>query len=298
MLAVQVDHVSKSYDGKDAVRDVTLSVPAGRVLALLGPNGAGKTSLIRMMMGITEPDRGTITFNGLPRTADLPNRIGYLPEERGLYRKQKVMEVLEYFAALKGVAPADARTRAMRYLERFDLADCADKKVETLSKGMQQKVQLIATLVHEPELIVLDEPMSGLDPVNTRLVKDAIREHRREGRAIILSTHQMFHAETLADDVVMINHGRVVLDGAVAEVRRQYSEDAVIVDSGTDVSGLSTVAEAAPLGEHKKVRLQSGMTPRDFMADLAAQRRECRSFEVAMTPLEDIFIQIVKEDRP
>lgn len=297
MLAVSIDHVSKSYEGKDAVRDVSFTVPAGRVLALLGPNGAGKTSLIRMMMGITEPDSGTITFEGKARTADLPNRIGYLPEERGLYRKQRVMEVLEYFAALKGVGAVDARRRALGHLERFDLADCADKKVEALSKGMQQKVQLIATLLHEPELIVLDEPMSGLDPVNTRLVKDAIREQCAAGRAVILSTHQMFHAETLADDVVMINHGRVVLDGAIGDVRRQYSEDAVIVDAATNVDGLPCVDSVAPLGEHLKVRLRLGKSPRDLMGDLGSHGRDCQRFEVAMTPLEDIFIQIVKEDR-
>lgn len=297
MLAVQIDHVSKSYEGKDAVRDVSFGIPGGRVLALLGPNGAGKTSLIRMMMGITEPDSGTITFAGHERTPDLPNRIGYLPEERGLYRKQRVMEVLEYFAALKGVSPADARQRATRYLERFDLADCAEKKIEMLSKGMQQKVQLIATLLHEPELIVLDEPMSGLDPMNTRLVKDVIREQRDAGCAVILSTHQMFHAETLADDVVMINNGRIVLDGTIHDVRRQYSEDAVVVDAATDLRDLPTVATTTALGEHMKVCLQTGKTPRDFMADLAAHGRDCQRFEVALTPLEDIFIQLVKEGR-
>ncbi len=297
MLSVEISHVSKSYAGKDAVRDVSVSIPDGKVLALLGPNGAGKTSLIRMMMGITEPDSGTILFSGRPRSSDLPNRIGYLPEERGLYRKQRVIEVLEYFAALKGVTSADARQRATRYLERFELADCAQKKIESLSKGMQQKVQLIATLLHEPELLVLDEPMSGLDPVNTRVVMDVIREQRDAGRAVILSTHQMFHAETLAQNVVMIHNGRVVLDGAIGDVRRRYSEDAVMVDGATDLHGLATVAEAVAIGDHLKVRLQPASSPREFMAELVAAGRTCQRFEVALTPLEDIFIQLVKETR-
>jgi ABC-2 type transport system ATP-binding protein len=294
MIHVHVDHVSKSYNDVEAVRDATFDVGGGGILALLGPNGAGKTTLIRMMMGILRPDKGRIDFNGFD-SSDVANHVGYLPEERGLYKRQRVLEVLEYFGSLKGLGIADARTRARSYLERLGLADVEQKKIEALSKGMQQKVQIIATLLHGPLLVVLDEPMSGLDPVNARLVRDLILEEKQQGRAIMLSTHQMFHAEALADTIVMINHGRIVLNDARTRIQQQYSEGAVLLDRHTRTDDLAVVATREDAGDHVKVRLRSGATPKDLMAELVARDRVCEHFEVATTPLEDIFIQLVKE---
>ncbi len=300
MTDVRLEHVRKTYNGVTAVEDATFDIRGGVITALLGPNGAGKTSLIRMIMGITHPDGGSITYSGAaPTSASASrNRIGYLPEERGLYRRQRVIEVLEYFGCLKGLTAADARSRARRLLERLELGDVAEKRVEALSKGMQQKVQIIGTILHEPDLIILDEPMSGLDPVNARLITELIREERGKGHAVLLSTHQMTHAEALADHLVMIHHGRLVLNGTRLDIQRRFSEGAVLVDRATPVDGLRTVARAEPTGEHLRIILSDGATPKAFLVELLAADRMCHSFELSITPLEDIFIRVVEGARP
>ncbi|MEO7043174.1 MAG: ATP-binding cassette domain-containing protein [Gemmatimonadaceae bacterium] len=225
--AIEVQHVSKQYAGHVAVRDLSLVVPTGSVYALLGPNGAGKTTTVRMVLNIIEPDSGTINVLGRPATADgLSDHIGYLPEERGLYRKMKVRDVLRFLAALKGVSAHDADQRINRWLDRLSLRtderDWGSAKVEELSRGMQQKAQFIGALVHDPSLVILDEPFSGLDPLNAQALKDAVMDLKRNGKTVIFSTHIIENAEAMCDAVCIIAHGEKVLDGTLAAVKNEY----------------------------------------------------------------------------
>ena len=225
--AIEAQHVHKAYAGHVAVRDLSLTVPSGSVYALLGPNGAGKTTTIRMVLNIIEPDSGTISVLGKPATAaGLSDHIGYLPEERGLYRKMKVRDVLRFLAALKGIPAHDADQRIDRWLDRLSLRtderDWGSAKIEELSRGMQQKVQFIGALVHDPDLVILDEPFSGLDPVNAQALKDAVMDLRKRGKTVIFSTHVIENAESMCDSVCIIAHGEKVLDGTLAGVKNEY----------------------------------------------------------------------------
>ncbi|PYT07363.1 MAG: sodium ABC transporter [Acidobacteria bacterium] len=215
--------VSKSYAGTLAVSHISLEVSAGEIFGLLGPNGAGKTTLIRMALDIIRPDSGEILVNSLRSTAADMNRIGYLPEERGLYRKQKVTDVLDYFGRLKGMPGGHVRQEVLAALERVGLADWASRKVEELSKGMQQKVQIVATLLHQPDVVILDEPFSGLDPVNVRMVKEMLSQLRERGCVVVLSTHQMEQVEEMCDRIAMIHQGRLVLYGRLEEIKRRFT---------------------------------------------------------------------------
>jgi len=225
--AIEVQNVSKQYAGHVAVRDLSLVVPTGSVYALLGPNGAGKTTTVRMVLNIIEPDSGTINVLGRPATAPgLSDHIGYLPEERGLYRKMKVRDVIRFLAALKGVSAHDADQRIDRWLDRLSLRtderDWGNARVEELSRGMQQKAQFIGALVHDPSLVILDEPFSGLDPVNAQALKDAVMDLKRNGKTVIFSTHIIENAEAMCDAVCIIAHGEKVLDGTLAAVKNEY----------------------------------------------------------------------------
>src|SRR5690349_9078097 len=222
-----LDHVSKSFGDFKAVSDLSLQVKPGRVFGLIGPNGAGKTTTIRMIVNITVPDTGTIKLFGQPMTTALQDRIGYLPEERGLYRKMKVGEQLRFFAELKDLPTREADQRIDKWLKKLDLTSWKDKRAKDLSKGMQQKIQFIAAVIHEPDLLILDEPFSGLDPVSVDLMKETILDQKTSGKTIILSTHQMEIAEKLCDDVCMINRAHKVLDGRLREIRRSFSRNAV-----------------------------------------------------------------------
>lgn len=223
MAFIDVQHVSKHYAAHTALDDVSLSVQAGRVFGLLGPNGAGKTSLIRIINRITAPDSGTILFDGHPLKVDDVARIGYLPEERGLYRKMKVGDQAIYLSRLKGLSKAEAKKRLEQWFEKFDIMPWWNKKVEELSKGMQQKVQFICTVLHEPDLLIFDEPFSGFDPVNAELLKSEILQLRDQGRTIIFSTHNMQSVEEVCDDIALINRSRLVLSGTVEEIRARYA---------------------------------------------------------------------------
>ncbi|HEY7898064.1 MAG TPA: ATP-binding cassette domain-containing protein [Gemmatimonadaceae bacterium] len=230
--AIEAQHVTKQYTGHVAVRDLSLAVPTGSVYALLGPNGAGKTTTVRMVLNIIEPDTGTINVLGRPATdPGLSDHIGYLPEERGLYRKMKVRDVLRFLAALKGISAHDADQRIDRWLDRLSLRtderDWGTARVEELSRGMQQKAQFIGALVHDPELVILDEPFSGLDPVNAQALKDAVMDLKRRGKTVIFSTHIIENAEAMCDAVCIIAHGEKVLDGTLADVKDQYGGPAV-----------------------------------------------------------------------
>ena len=292
---VRVTSLSKSYGTFAAVSDLTFEVAPGEVFALLGPNGAGKTTLIRMLMDITRPDSGTVEIFGQRVDGSQKARVGYLPEERGLYKRAPVAEVLEYFAQLKGRSPADARRLAHELLTRLELAPWAKKKVLDLSKGMQQKVQFMTALIGDPELLVLDEPFSGLDPVNVRLFEDVIAERRAAGATILLSTHQMNKVEELCDRALMIHHGHRVLYGPIRQLMREHSDDSVLVRTNADVALAPGVARVERENGAARVSFAPGSGPSELLAWLAAQRAEVEEFRHMMTPLEDVFVRVVEE---
>jgi ABC-2 type transport system ATP-binding protein len=294
-MPVQFDHVVKSYNGFRAVDDVSFEVREGEIFGLLGPNGAGKTTLMRILMDILRPDSGRALIGAKPSWDSDKDRIGYLPEERGLYRKQRVADVLVYFGMLKGMDAARARKAALAALTRLDLADWARRKIEELSKGMQQKVQILSTLLHDPDLVVMDEPFSGLDPVNTRMVREILEQLKARGKIVILSTHQMEMVEALCDRIAMIDRGRLVLYGTVREVRRAHSEDAILVAGAGDWASFRTVREAKADGEKTRLVLAQGASARDFLAEAASRNIVPAAYEAASTPLEEIFVNVVRK---
>ncbi len=295
--ALTVSELVKRYDQVTAVDHLSFSIERGELFGLLGPNGAGKTSTIRALMGIVPPDEGTVRLlGGAPK--QVRGRVGYLPEERGLYAKQRLLEVLVFLAQLKGLDADTAHENAMRWLERVDLQDRAQDKISELSRGMQQKAQLVATLVHDPDLIILDEPFQGLDPVNVNLVKEILRELQSRGKTIALSSHQMNLVEELCDRIVLINHGRAVLYGPLSEIKRKYAERTVRLRTG-----VGTEALQATLGgdnvEHRNgvdiVHL-ADWEPSDLLRRLLDAGIEVLSYEVATAPLQDIFVAAVQAE--
>jgi ABC-2 type transport system ATP-binding protein len=294
MPTLTFSRLRKAYATTVAVDDLTFEVRPGEVFGLLGPNGAGKSTLIRMLMGILAPDAGEIRADGRPVGRAERDGIGYLPEERGLYRKERVLDVLAYFGALKGLDRATARARARLWLERLGLPDAGRRRVDELSKGMQQKVQLAGTLLHDPPILVLDEPFAGLDPLNTVLVKEILREKSRAGGLVILSTHQMPMVEALCDRVAMIDHGRLVLYGDREEIQRRHGERAVLIGAAEDLASLPGLQGAERRGALWRVALNDGMTPRDLLARLVERGVAIDHFEVARMPLEEIFVRTVQ----
>ena len=284
----------KTYAATVAVDDITFEVRPGEVFGLLGPNGAGKTTLIRMLIDIIAPDSGSFLLDGRPLGRAERRRIGYLPEERGLYRKEKVLDILIYFGMLKGLDRRTARSRSLEWLERVGLAGVAKRRSDSLSKGMQQKVQIAATLLHDPDIVVMDEPFSGLDPLNTVLVKDLLRERRLRGGLVILSTHQIPMVEELCDRVAMIDHGRLVLYGDLDEIRRRHGESIVMVDAGVDLSALPLVERVERQGALQRVILREGASPRDLMTILVERGIVVDHFEALRMPVEEIFVRTVR----
>ena len=230
--------ITKRYDGVTAVDALSLRIEPGGIFGLLGPNGAGKTTTIRMIMGVIEPDEGEVRIFGEPFSERIKDSIGYLPEERGLYRKMKVLDHLVFLGEIKGVPAGVARERGKKWLERLELGDWADKTVESLSKGMQQKVQFIATVLHEPKLVLLDEPFTGLDPINTQILKDIIEELQQDGRAVVLSTHLMEQVEKLCKRICLINKGRKILEGSLADIKMQFGRNVVTIRFSGDPAHL------------------------------------------------------------
>ena len=293
-----LDHVSKSFGEFAAVSDLSLQVRPGRVFGLIGPNGAGKTTTIRMIVNITVPDSGRIELFGQQMNTALQDRIGYLPEERGLYKRMKVGEQLRFFAELKDLRGKEAETRIDTWLERLQLTAWKEKRTKELSKGMQQKVQFITSVIHNPDLVILDEPFSGLDPVNVELMKETILEQKAAGKTIILSTHQMEIAEKLCDDVCMINKSRKVLDGKLREIRRSFSRNAVALQfEGGDglLNDPELVANIRQNGEEFEVLLVPGKNPQELLRRLVDAGAAVTKFELVEPSLHDIFIEKVRE---
>jgi len=295
MPSIEVEHISKNFGAQKAVNDVSFQVEPGEIFGLLGPNGAGKTTIIRIILDIFEPDAGKTLILGGPMTEAKKNRIGYMPEERGLYQDIPLERCLVYLATLKGLSPAEANRRVTSYLERFDLSEHRKKKIKELSKGMQQKAQLIVTLVHQPDILIIDEPFSGLDPINTQMVKDLLVEERNRGVTIVMSTHQMHQVEELCDRLVLIDHGKVLLYGALAEIRKQFTADAVLVRSENSLpESILGSAEREKLNGVTRLKLAPGYSPQDVLRSLVAQNISLDQFEIAVPTLDEIFIRVVQ----
>jgi ABC-2 type transport system ATP-binding protein len=294
MPVVELAGVTKAYENKVAVNNLSLSIDAGQMFGLLGPNGAGKTSSIRMMMGITIPDTGTISLFDKPFDRKSLERVGYLPEERGLYKKMKVLEQLVFFGQLHGLSAEEATRRATSWAKRMEIAESLGKKTEELSKGMQQKIQFIATLLHEPGLIVMDEPFSGLDPVNAVLMERTLLELKEQGKAILFSTHRMDQVEKLCDSICLINNGQAVLKGNLREIKATYERNRVIVEFQGSSAFLNSaeIAEAKNFSGHAEIKLKPNGDAQKLLHEAAAAATIYR-FELVEPSLEEIFIQTV-----
>ena len=295
MLPVKVSQIAKSFGDTHAVVDVSFDVKSGEMFGLLGPNGAGKTTAIRILLDIFQPDRGQASIFGGPMSEEKKDRIGYMPEERGLYQDIPLERCLLYLASLKGIPDQKARENLDLYLERFDLAEHKGKKVKELSKGMQQKAQIINTLLHQPELIIIDEPFTALDPINLQLVKDVLVELRDQGVTIIMSTHQMQQVEELCDRILLIDDGKNLLYGNLNEIRRQYSGHAVIVRAGSELPDLAGVKEISPHNGDLKLTLMDNTSPGDILRTLSSSEVSLEKFEIAVPTLNEIFIRAVEE---
>jgi ABC-2 type transport system ATP-binding protein len=297
MPTVEISHISKSFGELKAVDDVSFEVEKGEIFGLLGPNGAGKTTAIRVMLDIFKPDHGNVSILGGPMTEAKKDLIGYMPEERGMYQDIQLDRCLVYLGSLKGIAPADVRNRITSYLDRFDLASSQHKKVKELSKGMQQKAQIIATLIHEPELLIIDEPFSGLDPINTQMVKDLLIEQRDRGVTILMSTHQMHQVEELCDRIVLIDHGRTVLYGHLDEIRKQFSGHAVVIRTPDP---LPTLPGVEHVEQHNSSAYRLNLSPstntQDVLRLLVEQGIRIDQYEIATPTLDEIFIRVVQAD--
>jgi ABC-2 type transport system ATP-binding protein len=295
MNRVQVSHIAKSFGNVQAVRDVSFEVEKGEIFGLLGPNGAGKTTTLRVMLDIFKPDSGTVSVLGGPMSEEKKDLIGYMPEERGLYQDITLERCLVYLATLKGLSAGEARQRLQDYLERFDLLPHKNKKVKELSKGMQQKAQIIAAILHHPQLIIIDEPFTSLDPINTQLVKDLMRELHDQGVTIIMSTHQMHQVEELSDRILLIDEGENVLYGNLDAIRQEYAGHAVMVRSQDGIPALPHVQSMVQHNSATKLILMEGSTPQDVLSTLVAHDIAIEKFEIALPTLDEIFIQVVKE---
>jgi ABC-2 type transport system ATP-binding protein len=279
------------------VDSVSFSIQQGEILGLIGPNGAGKTTTIRMMMDIIKPDSGQINILGQGLNETTKNGIGYLPEERGLYKKTTVLQSLLYLASLKGVPGPLAESRATELLKRVDLLPHKDKKIEELSRGMGQLIQFLVTIIHHPQLIILDEPFAGLDPVNTELLKTMILELRGEGRAIILSTHRMNEVEELCDRVFMINKGRCVLYGGLSEIKDSYRNNSVFVEHSGLIDGLKGVASSKDHGGYTELFLEDETSAQQVLKQLVSRKGDLNRFEVSTPSLHEIFLRVVGKKR-
>jgi ABC-2 type transport system ATP-binding protein len=293
VLAVEVSHIVKSFADKVVVDDLSFSVAQGEIFGLIGPNGAGKTTTIRMMMDIIKPDSGDVTILGEKLSEATKNKLGYLPEERGLYKKLRVLDSIIYLASLKGVDRHSAEERANELLNQTGMLPHKRKKIEELSRGMGQIIQFIVSVIHDPELVVLDEPFAGLDPVNVELLKGMLFDLKNQGKALILSTHQMNEIEELCDRILMINHGRSVLYGNLAEIKSRYRSNSVLLEFEGEMGEVPGVAEKRTHKGYVELVLDGNTTPQQVLERLVSQRVVINRFEVATPPLNEIFLRVV-----
>jgi ABC-2 type transport system ATP-binding protein len=298
MEAVLVEKVTKRYGQVTAVSHLDLRVKQGALFGLLGPNGAGKTTTLRMLLRMLVPDEGAIQLFGQPLTDDSPNLVGYLPEERGLYPRMKVRDNLVFLAGIKGVPESEARTRSDSWLERLDLGTWADRKVIDLSKGMQQKVQFIAAIIHRPPLLILDEPFTGLDPVNSSLVKDLMLELKDQGATVILSTHRMEQVEMMCESICLIHSGRKVLDGELKAIKKSYGKNTLRMEFEGDGNFLNfpdLVEKVNHYGEVVEAKLRPGADAQEILKRAVQGGVRVSRFELVEPPLNDIFIELVSK---
>ncbi|MGE5314088.1 MAG: ABC transporter ATP-binding protein [Acidobacteriota bacterium] len=298
-MMLTAHHLRKEYATVLAVDDVSLAVNSGSIFGLIGPNGAGKSTTIRMLLNITAPDAGTILFDGKPYSPRIQNSIGYLPEERGLYRKSKLLDTIVYFAGLRGIDPAEGRKRAKEWLARFDLLSYADKKTEELSKGNQQKIQFVTAILHDPDLVVLDEPFSGLDPVNQIVLKEIFQELKQQNKAIIFSTHQMESAEKLCDEICLIDHGRIVVEGPLKNVKKQFGDNALRLEYNGDGAFLKTlpfVKNATVYENYAELILADSCSSSEILKPIM-DRVDLRKFEFVEPSLNSIFLTVVGAEK-
>jgi ABC-2 type transport system ATP-binding protein len=297
MNIIELSGVTKTFGSVKAVNDLTLKVPRESIYGFIGPNGSGKTTTIRMIMKIMYPDQGSIRVNGREHDARRLRNVGYLPEDRGLYKKMKLGELLQFHGELN--EGADLRSRIDYWLDKMDLKEYKEKKVETLSKGMRQKLQFIATILHQPEIIILDEPFTGLDPVNADLMKDVILDLQHKGATIIFSTHDMAMAERMCDYIFMIYKGKKVLDGTLSEIQDQYGNDTLRIQSESGAAaleGISGIEKVNDFGKLQEVRVASGFDPQKILAELL-KKTKITKFELTKPSLNDIFIRIASPER-
>jgi ABC-2 type transport system ATP-binding protein len=293
-MALTLDGVTKRFGSFVAVDNLSLRIPAGSVYGFLGPNGAGKTTTLRMIMSIFYPDEGTITVLGHPNAEEIKDRLGYLPEEKGLYKKMRAGEIVAYFGKLKGMEPARAKARAREMLVRYGLGDAIDKRCDQLSKGMSQKVQLLGTIIHEPELVILDEPFSGLDPVNVETMREVILQMKRDGRTVIFSTHVMEQAEQICDFIFLIDKGKKVLDGRLSEVK-SGGQHGIQIDydgDGSILRSLPGVHRINDMGKTAEIFLENGHDPQEILTSLVGKVR-IRRFDIREPSLHEIFVRAV-----
>jgi len=292
MYTVEVSHITKTYGNRAVVNDVSFTVNPGEILGLIGPNGAGKTTTIRMMMDIIQPDSGDIKILGEKLTETSKNSIGYLPEERGLYKKLNVVDSVVYFATLKGMDKEVARRRADDLLKRVEMLPHKNKKIEELSRGMGQIIQVIVTVIHDPKLIILDEPTAGLDPLNAQLLKDMMLELRNQGKTVIMSTHRMNEIEEMCDRILMINHGQTVLYGGIKEIKSRYRSNSVLVEADGRLGEIEGVVERRDHRNGTELVLDGKTTPQQLLERLVARGIAVNRFEIATPSLNEIFIKV------
>jgi len=296
MSTIEITNISKTFGSTKAVDDISFKVEPGEIFGLLGPNGAGKTTTIRMILDLFKPDSGEIKILGGPMNEEKKNRIGYLPEERGLYQDITLEKCILYLASLKGLIGEEAVRQMNDYLIQFDLSENRKMKVKELSKGMQQKAQLIVTLIHQPDLIIIDEPFSALDPVNTQMVKDLLKEQRDKNRTIVMCTHQMHQVEALCDRILLINGGHSVLYGGLNEIRRNYARHEVNIRTLEPIGGsIPGVEKIEANNGGSRLLLKDGVLPQDLLRTLLNQGLTLEQFEISLPTLDEIFIEVVKE---
>lgn len=295
---IQIKGLKKSFENHQALKGVDLNIPKGTIFGLLGPNGAGKTTLIRNLTQIYRPDSGEIFFMNEKLQEKHVRNMGYMPEERGLYKKMKIGEHLIYLARLKGLNSTEAKQKVDKWFSHFQIEDWRNKKIEDLSKGMQQKVQFIATILHDPELLILDEPFSGLDPINANLIKDEMISMKNNGTTIIFSTHRMESVEEMCEDIALINNGEIILNGNVKEIRREYKKNlyqVTLSDDATWPASLDLKYPSKAIDQHNYQIYLQQHTPNEFLSDIISTQTQVVGFHEILPTVNDIFIQKVKD---